>query len=75
MKAWEKRDVFSLDLTTATESLLRTILPRDAMLCIRDTIHGPVSVCLSQVGVLSKRMDESGWFLAWQLPSTYPTLC
>jgi len=30
---------------------------------------------LSQVGVLSKRMDESGWFLAWELPSTYPALC
>ena len=44
---------------------------------------GPVSVCgclrlflcRSQVGVLSKRMNESGWFLAWELPSTYPTLC
>ena len=27
-----------------------------------------LSVFLSQVGVLSKRMDESGWFLAWKLP-------
>ena len=44
-----------------------------------DTSHGPVSVCLSvclsvsdclsQVGVLLKRLNESGWFLA----STYPT--
>ena len=25
MKAWEKRNVFSLDLKTATESLLRTV--------------------------------------------------
>ena len=54
-----------------------------AMLCIRGTSHGPVSVCLSvrvrvrlsQVGVLSKRMNESGWFLARELHSTYPTLC
>jgi len=32
-----------------------------------------LSVSLSQVGVLSKRLNESGWFLAWELPSTYPT--
>jgi len=40
-------------------------------------LYGPVSVCvcLSQVGVLSKRMNESSWFLAWELQSTYPTLC
>ena len=52
-----------------------------AMLCIRGTRHGPVSVCvsvsvcLSQVGVLLKRLNESGWFLACELPSTRPTLC
>ena len=50
-----------------------------AMLCIRGTSHGPVSVrpsvCPSQVGVLSKRMNESSWFLASELPSTRPTLC
>jgi len=48
-----------------------------AMLSIRGTRHGPVSVCvcLSQVGVLLKRMNESGWFLARQLHLTYPTLC
>jgi len=34
-----------------------------------------VRVCLSQVGVLSKRMNESDWFLAWELHATYPTLC
>ena len=28
-----------------------------AMLCIRATSHGPVSVCLSQVGVLLKRLN------------------
>jgi len=39
------------------------------------TSHGPVSVCLSQVGVLLKWLDESSWFLAWELPSTCLTLC
>jgi len=35
-----------------------------------------LSVCLSvTIGVLSKRLEESSWFLAWELPSTYPTLC
>jgi len=34
-----------------------------------------VCVRLSQVGVLLKRLNESGWFLARELHSTYPTLC
>jgi len=34
--------------------------------------HG---VRLSQVGVLSKRMKESDWVLARELPLTYPALC
>jgi len=36
--------------------------PRDAMLW--GTSYGPVSVCvcLSQIGVLSKRLNESCWF-------------
>ena len=34
-----------------------------AMLSIRGTSHGPVSVCPSQVGVLSKRLNESSCFL------------
>jgi len=48
-----------------------------AMLCVRGTSHGPVSVSvrLSQVGVLSKRLNESSWVLARELPSTRPTLC
>ena len=33
---------------------------------------GPLSVCLSQVGVLWKRMNESSWVLAWELSSTSP---
>ena len=48
-----------------------------AMLCIRGTSHGPVSVrlCPSDIGVLSKRLNESSWVLACELPSTRPTLC
>ena len=33
-----------------------------------------LSVCLSQVGVLSKRLNESSWFEARELPSTHPPL-
>jgi len=33
------------------------------------------SVRPSQVGVLLKRLNESSWFLACELPSTRPTLC
>jgi len=33
------------------------------------------SVCPSQAGVAWKGLDESSWFLAWRLSSTYPTLC
>ena len=36
------------------------------------TSHGRVSVCLSDVRVLSKRLNESSWVLAWELPSTRP---
>jgi len=33
------------------------------------------SVCPSQAGTVSNPQDESSWFLAWRLPSTFPTLC
>ena len=50
-----------------------------AMLSIRGTIYGPVfvypSVCPSQVSILSKRLNESSWFLTCELLSTRPTLC
>jgi len=32
-------------------------------------------LCLTQLGVLSKQLDKPSWFLSWELPSTYPTLC
>ena len=34
-----------------------------------------LSICLSQAGITSKRLDKSNWFSAWRLPSTHPTLC
>jgi len=44
-----------------------------ATLCYSaDTSYGPVSVCPSQFGVLSKRLNKSSW---WELSSTCPTLC
>jgi len=33
------------------------------------------SVCLSQAGVMSKRLDGSGWFSAQRLPSAHSILC
>ena len=38
------------------------------------TMRLSVFVGLSQVGVLLKRLNESSWFLACELPSTRPTL-
>jgi len=57
--------------------VLVNFYPRDAMIAHVLYSYGPVSVCLclSQVGVLSNRLNESGWFWVWELPSTYPTLC
>ena len=43
-----------------------------AMLCIHGTSHGPVSMSVCHK---SKRLNESSWFLACELPSTRPTLC
>jgi len=43
-----------------------------AMLCIRGTSLGPVSVSPSQVGDLLKRLNESSWFLACEAVSFLP---
>jgi len=51
--------------------------PRDAMLAqywVWPCICLSVYMCLAQVGVVSKRLNESSWFLAWELPSICPTL-
>jgi len=51
----------------------RIILP--ARRCASVILELPwVCVRLSRVGVVSKRMDQSSWFLAWGLLSTYPAL-
>ena len=39
------------------------------------TSYSPVSVCLSHFRVLLKRMNESGWFFALELPLTYSRQC
>ena len=51
-------------------------LPCDAMLA-RYMLSSCVllSVRPSQAGIVSKHQDESSWYLAQWLPSTYPTLC
>jgi len=48
---------------------------RDAMLTRILAITLCQSVSLSQVGVQSKRLNESGWFLAQELPLTCTKLC
>jgi len=51
-------------------------IPADAMLArvlamaLCPSVSVSVCICLSQVGVLSKRMNESSWFLARELLST-----
>ena len=82
---WQRHQMGHMQVCTSLQTDNHASTPplgfSSAMLCIRGTSHGPVSVCLSvrvrlsQVGVLSKRMNESGWFLARELHSTYPTLC
>jgi len=46
--------------------MLERVLAMASCLCL-SVCH---SVCLSQVGVLSKRMDGSSWFLACMLLSS-----
>ena len=62
-------------LRSACRRLLVFIIffyPRDAMLA--RVLAMALCLCLSQVRVLSKRLNESGWFLAWDRLSTCPTL-
>ena len=47
-----------------------------ARYCSYGRVSVCLSACLSGVGVLSKLVDGSSWFLPWRLdPSTYRTLC
>ena len=64
----------SLSYVSSLSSYTRDAMPAWALamplcLCLS------VCLCLSQVGVLSKRLNESGWFWARELLSTYSTLC
>jgi len=57
-------------------SVLHSFYLHDAMLArilaMALCLSLSVCICLLQVGVLSSRMNESSWFLAWELFSTYP---
>ena len=64
-----------VDVVKVGTSRLSVLLPRDAMPARVIATTLCLSVCLSQVGVRSKRMNESSWFLARELPSTRPALC
>ena len=56
-------------------SMCRLVTARCYASAVLAVALGPsVSVRLSQVGVLSKRMNESSWFLACEIPYTRPTL-
>jgi len=42
----------------------------------RRNSHGPVCVWVCHKSVFyQKQLDESSWFLVWQLSFTYPILC
>jgi len=57
-------------LTRVLNALILTdlrVLPRDAVyVSSRVRLSVCPSVCLSQAGIVSKRLDESRWFLAWK---------
>ena len=59
--------------------MLARVLAVSLCLSVRTSVCSSVclsvSVCLSQVGVLSKQVEELNWVLAWELPSTSPTVC
>ena len=63
-------------VTFETTGLWLSFLQLDATL-VRYMLSARVcpSVCLSQAGIVSKRLDESSWFWARRLRSTCPTLC
>ena len=64
----------SHNIRTGSAALLVVLLifTRDAVLA--RVLAMALCLCLSQVVVVSKRLNELGWFLARELPSTYPAL-
>jgi len=62
------------DLLTLLRILFRLqFLPRDVVLARVLAMALSVTLCLSQVGVLSKEMNRLIWFLEWGLLSTSTT--
>ena len=56
---------------------VKVLLPRAVyavVVCPSVRLSVCLSVCLSQAGIVPKRLDESSWFLARRLSSTCPTL-
>ena len=72
LSAEDRVEYFSVFFLVAAIHILFMLYFYRAMLCIRGTSHGPVSVSPSQVGVLLKRLNESSWFLACEAVSFLP---
>ena len=60
---WQRVDMTNFYLRNA---MLVWVL--DMALCLSQ------AVCASQVGVVSKRMNELSWFLVWELHLSYPVM-
>ena len=63
------------DLVFTRATLLARVLPIAMCLSVCLSLFVSVSVCLSQVGDLSKGMNGLIRVLAWRLLATSPTLC
>ena len=69
------RAKFSRNRTNGCGDMTKTTFARDALLASWYAVVVCPSVRLSHAGTVSKRLDESSWFLARSRCSTYPTLC
>ena len=72
-------DHLAFERDACASNLLHSVLvflPSDAVLA-QHLLSSCVctSFCLSRVGIVSKRLDESSCILAWRFPSPYPTPC
>jgi len=65
---------YFLNNSVINKPVLIYFTARHCMQCGTSAMTLYPSVCPSQASVVSKRLDESSWFLAWRLRSTYPTL-
>ena len=73
--AWEACLGLHFNTAAHISSQLRVVFfhPRDTMLVL--VLAMAPCLCVSQVCVLLKRLNKSGCYLVWELPSTYPILC